>query len=41
MEQHGDYLGIKWKDHNAYEASGSFTSADIYSRLSGYYNNRS
>lgn len=40
MEQHGEYLGIKWKDYNAYEASGSFTSADIYTRLSGYYTSR-
>ena len=38
MMQHGEYLGIKWTSYNSYEVSGSFTSADIYTRLSGYYN---
>lgn len=40
LESHGDYLGIKWCEYNAHEASGSFISAEIYLKLSGYYNSR-
>ncbi len=36
----GEYLGIQWTDCNAYEATGLFKSADMYTRLSGYYNKR-
>lgn len=40
LELHGDYLGIKWYDYNDCEACGHFTSADMFTRLSGYYNKR-
>ena len=36
----GEYLGIEWRECNAYEAVGVFKSADMFTRLSGYYNKR-
>ena len=33
-----EYLGIEWTDCTAYEATGCFKSADMYTKLSGYYN---
>lgn len=33
-----EYLGIEWTDYTAYEATGCFKSADMFTKLSGYYN---
>lgn len=33
-----EYLGIEWTDCTAYEAIGCFKSADMFTKLSGYYN---
>ena len=40
LTAHGEYMGIQWIDCNAYEAIGLFKSADMYTRISGYYNKR-
>lgn len=40
LAAHGEYIGIQWTDCNAYEATGLFKSADMYTRLSGYCNKR-
>lgn len=40
LEAHSEYFGIEWTEHNAYEAIGTFKSADMFTRISGYYNKR-
>ncbi len=35
-----EYLGIEWTDCTEYEATGCFKSADMYAKLSAYYNKR-
>ena len=41
LEAHSEYFGIEWTEYNAYEAVGTFKSADMFTRISGYYNKRS
>ncbi len=40
LENHGEYLGIQWTGLTSYEAIGVFKSADMMTRLTGYYNKR-
>jgi hypothetical protein len=40
IEVHGEYLGIAWTSHNAWEAIGTFKSAESFAQLSEYYNKR-
>ena len=40
LETHSEYFGIEWTEYNAYEAVGTFKSADMFTRISGYYNKR-
>jgi hypothetical protein len=41
MMANKEYLGIEWTDYNGYEAIGHFKSADIFAKISSYYNKRS
>lgn len=36
----GEYLGIEWTVYDGYEAIGQIKSAESFTKLSGYYNNR-
>lgn len=36
-----EYMGIEWTECTTSEATGCFKSADMYSKLSAYYNKRS
>lgn len=36
----GEYIGIEWTVYDGYEAIGQIKSAESFTKLSGYYNNR-